>query len=118
MPWSTTRPASNTKMRSAWRIADSRFATITVVARTPSVGLRIVASDVPGVTEVIGDRGARVEPGSVEALRRALAAEIRHGQARVAPVVSDDIDSHAARLRVIYRESGVGRRGDVRAAPL
>lgn len=89
-----------------------------VLREAAAAGLRIVASDVPGVTEVIGDRGARVEPGSVEALRRALAAEIRHGQARVAPVVSDDIDSHAARLRVIYGESGVGRRGDVRAAPL
>ncbi|MDP2312523.1 MAG: glycosyltransferase [Pseudomonadota bacterium] len=75
-----------------------------VLREAAAAGVRIVASDVPGVTEVLGSAAIRVEPGSVEAWRTAMAAEIRRGRERVAPFASEGIDAHAARLLEIYRE--------------
>jgi hypothetical protein len=49
---------------------------------------------VPGAAEV-APQAVRVEPGSVEALRRALAAEVRRGRARVAPVAGPELGAHA-----------------------
>ncbi|MDP2306843.1 MAG: glycosyltransferase [Pseudomonadota bacterium] len=74
-----------------------------VLREAGAAGLRIVASDLPGVTEVLGaDRAVRVEPGSVEAWRRALAAEVRQGRARVSPLVTEPLDAHAARVLGLY----------------
>ncbi len=85
-----------------------------VLREAAAAGLRIVASDVPGTTEVLGEPGdggigARFEPGSVEALGRALAAEVRRGRSRTARApagalhLSGDLDAHAARLLDLYR---------------
>jgi glycosyltransferase involved in cell wall biosynthesis len=92
-----------------------------VLREAAAAGLRVVASDVPGVAEVLGDRGAgaRVEPGSVDALRRAMAAEVRRGRARVPPVTGEDLDTHAARVVAVYRTAGtLADPRDVRRAPL
>jgi glycosyltransferase involved in cell wall biosynthesis len=76
-----------------------------VLREAAAAGLRIVASDVPGATEVLGAEprhAVLVEPGSAAALRRALAAEVRRGQARVPPLPGGDMDSHARRILAIY----------------
>lgn len=85
-----------------------------VLREAAAAGLRVVASDVPGADEVLGGLGVRVEPGSIEALRRALAAEVRRGRARAAPVAFEDIDAHARRVVAAY----VGGARDGRVASL
>lgn len=76
-----------------------------VLREAAAAGLRIVASDVPGVTEVLGaDRAVRVEPGSVEPWHRALAAEVRQGRLRLPALVSETIDAHAARVHALYED--------------
>ncbi len=86
-----------------------------VLREAAAAGLRIVASDVPGVAEVVGARAARVEPGSIEALRRAMAAEVRRGRARAEPARFEDIDAHAGRILDVYRAALADGRS--RAAP-
>jgi glycosyltransferase involved in cell wall biosynthesis len=87
-----------------------------VLREAAAAGLRVVASDLPGVTEVLGPaRGSRVEPGDAAAWRAALAAEVRRGRARDAVLASDDIDTHAGRLAEVYA-SLLSRRDDPRAA--
>ncbi len=71
-----------------------------------AAGLRIVASDIPGATEVLGALGARVEPGSAPALRRALAAEVAVGRARVPPMASEGMEDHARRVLEVYTTLG------------
>ncbi|MES2642569.1 MAG: glycosyltransferase [Myxococcota bacterium] len=80
-----------------------------VLREAAAAGLRIVASDVPGVTEVLGEASrdepggaVRVEPGSVDAWRRALAAEVRRGRARGPVLATEPLDVHAARVLALY----------------
>ncbi len=78
-----------------------------VLREAAAAGLRIVASDVPGVSEVLDgpySGAVRVEPGVIEAWRGALAAEVSRGRGRVAPLPADDIDTHAARVLAVYDE--------------
>jgi glycosyltransferase involved in cell wall biosynthesis len=95
-----------------------------VLREAGAAGLRIVASDVPGVTEVLGEASrdepagaVRVEPGSVDAWRRALAAEVRRGRARAPVLATESVDVHAARVHALYEDVLYGRR-DVRGAVL
>lgn len=72
-----------------------------VLLEARAAGLRIVASDVPGATET-APGAVRVEPGSTEALRRALAAEVRAGQGRLPPAHFPTPDVHARDLLARY----------------
>lgn len=81
----------------------------TVLREARAAGLRVVASDVPGAAEAAPD-AVRVEPGSVEALRRALAAEVRVGHARLAAVAGPDLDTHARALLARYGALAAGPR--------
>jgi glycosyltransferase involved in cell wall biosynthesis len=72
-----------------------------VLLEARAAGLRIVASDVPGAAETAPD-AVRVEPGSIEALRRALAAEIRRGPGRSPPAVLPTMEAHARDLLARY----------------
>lgn len=87
-----------------------------VLREAGAAGLRIVASDVPGVTEVLGEQaGVRVEPGSIDAWRRALAAEVRRGRARGPVLATEPLDAHAARVLALYE--GLARDGAARREP-
>lgn len=88
-----------------------------VLREAAAAGLRVVASDVPGVAEVLGEAGVRVEPGDVEAWRRALAAEVRQGRARAEPLPSEDLAAHAARVEAVYRRVLARPPGDGARAP-
>lgn len=83
-----------------------------VLAEARAAGLRIVASDVPGASEVAPD-AVHVEPGSVEAWRRALAAEVRRGRARRPPHPAPDLDTHARALLDRYESIPSPARTDV-----
>lgn len=73
-----------------------------VVQEARAAGLRIVASDVDAIREQAPE-AVRVEPGEVEAWRRAMAAEVRAGRRRNAPVPGGDMDEHARRVLEFYR---------------
>ncbi|MFZ5481735.1 MAG: glycosyltransferase [Myxococcota bacterium] len=74
-----------------------------VLREAAAAGLRVVASDVPGVTECAPD-AVRFETGSVDALRGALAAEVRRGRARVPPRAAGSMEAHAAAVLARYRK--------------
>lgn len=73
-----------------------------VLSEARAAGVRIVASDVGGIPEVAP--GARlVEPGDAGALRAALAAELRRGPGREAPVPGPALAEHAGAMVALYR---------------
>jgi glycosyltransferase involved in cell wall biosynthesis len=72
-----------------------------VVGEAKAAGLRIVASDTGGLREV-APRARFVPPGDVEALRRALAAEVRTGRGRVEPEPPPTLRRHAQDLLDLY----------------
>lgn len=74
-----------------------------VLGEALAAGLRVLASDLGGVAEV-APQATLVEPGTVEAWRAAMAAEVRRGRGRVSPVLREGIDAHAARLVALYAE--------------
>jgi glycosyltransferase involved in cell wall biosynthesis len=88
-----------------------------VLREAAAAGLRIVASDVPGSHEVLGDRGVRVEPGAVDAWRRALAAEVRRGRGREAPAAGVSMAAHLRRVEAVYRRALARRARRDAAAP-
>ena len=67
-----------------------------------AAGLRIIASDIPGVAEVLGDAGARFEVGSARSLQRAMAAEIGVGRQRAPIPPHLGMMEHAARVLAVY----------------
>lgn len=80
-----------------------------VLHEAAAAGVRVVASDIPGTTAVLRETGARVEPGDVDAWRRALASEVRRGRGRVAPLPMEDLQTHATRLLALYGDLRVPR---------
>ncbi len=82
-----------------------------VLGEATAAGLRIVASDIGGVSEV-APSAVLVEAGSVPALRAALIAEVRCGRQRMAPQTRPDLATHAGELLALYaklRAARVGR---------
>jgi glycosyltransferase involved in cell wall biosynthesis len=76
-----------------------------VLREATAAGLRVLASDVPGVAELVPE-AARVEPGDVVAWRRALATECRRGRGRAPPRRWPTMAEHAADL--LGRYAGLG----------
>ncbi len=72
-----------------------------VVIEALAAGLRVVASDLGGISE-IAPTATLVEPGTARAWRSAMAAEIRRGRGRNSPILRDDMPTHAARLLALY----------------
>jgi glycosyltransferase involved in cell wall biosynthesis len=79
-----------------------------------AVGAAIVASDLPGIREVVRDdrSGLLVRPGDVDALRAALVRELtdvdartRHGEAAVAAAAEYATDRIGARYRDVLRSA-------------
>jgi hypothetical protein len=79
-----------------------------VLGEAAAAGLRIVASDIGGVSEV-APSAVLVEAGSVPALRAALAAEVRRGRQRLPPQPRPDLAAHAAELLTLYAQLHAAR---------
>ena len=72
-----------------------------VLGEARAAGLRIVATELGGMRE-LAPEARFVAPGSVEALRNALAAEARAGVGRVSPASPPSMREHAAAMLAHY----------------
>jgi glycosyltransferase involved in cell wall biosynthesis len=78
------------------------------VLQARAAGVPVIASDVPGIAEIVQDgvHGKLVAPGDPEALARALASVLR-GELRrpLAPGLPLSLDEHLDRLESLYGEA-------------
>ncbi len=72
-----------------------------VVGEALAAGLRVLASDVGGVSEVAPE-ARLVEAGDVAALTAALANEVRRGRGRCPPVARPSMEAHAWAIFNLY----------------
>jgi glycosyltransferase involved in cell wall biosynthesis len=77
------------------------------VLQARAAGVPVVASDVPGIAEVLGPLHGRLcAPGDARALADALRAELLAGRRRTAsPGLPLALDEHLARIEEIHGEA-------------